>query len=346
MRKQILITCAIASTLLLSQNAIGQTWTNSGGDIYNDIGTNNVGIGLSIGAALPHRLNINGDIGFENGNAYRHMWGHSDHGLAIYSKNSWTDGSGILLDAAGGPVNGAISFISNPATATDNSFAFINNNGGSWYWLTLITGEGDLSIRGSSIQYGPGAWWNRYLKGNTSESFAIFANTDWSQGAGIMLNGNTASSGPGDVAIVAGNGGGQGGNMSFARWNGSGWTTNMFIDKDGKIAIGSVPTPAGYRLYVQEGILTEKIKVALSNDPTNWSDFVFADDYDLRSINDVEEYIKKNKHLPEIPSTEEVHANGLDLAQMDAKLLQKIEELTLYIIQQQKEIEKLKAKMN
>lgn len=178
---------------------------------------------------------------------------------------------------------------------------------------------------------------------------AIFAKTGWHEGAGIMLNGaQHPTSGQGDIVLVA-NGNGNGGAIYFSKWSGGqfgGWTTNMAIEKDGKVIVGSVPTPAGYRLYVQEGILTEKVKVAMSNDPTNWSDFVFADDYELRSINDVEEYIKKNKHLPEIPSTEEVHANGLDLAQMDAKLLQKIEELTLYIIQQQKEIEKLKAKMN
>jgi hypothetical protein len=96
---------------------------------------------------------------------------------------------------------------------------------------------------------------------------------------------------------------------------------------------------------VEDGILTERIKVALPSDPTNWSDFVFADDYKLRSLDEVEDFIKENKHLPEIPSTEEVHKEGLDLAQMDAKLLQKVEELTLYVIQQQKEIDYLKSKI-
>lgn len=114
----------------------------------------------------------------------------------------------------------------------------------------------------------------------------------------------------------------------------------------GQVAIGNVSIPnSNYKLFVEKGILTEKVKVALKNDATNWSDFVFADDYKLKSLNEVEAYIKDNKHLPEIPSTKEVHENGLDLAEMDAKLLQKVEELTLYIIRQQKEIEELKAKM-
>ena len=104
----------------------------------------------------------------------------------------------------------------------------------------------------------------------------------------------------------------------------------------------SFTTPAGYNLYVSKGILTEKLKVANSADVMNWSDFVFNKDYKLRSLHDVESYINANKHLPEIPSAKEVGEEGIDVAAMDARLLQKIEELTLYIIQQQKEIDELK----
>ncbi len=98
----------------------------------------------------------------------------------------------------------------------------------------------------------------------------------------------------------------------------------------------------GYSLYVQGGILTEKIKVASHTDGTNWSDFVFDKSYKLRSLRDVEKFISKNHHLPEIPSAEEVKENGVDLLEMDAKLLQKIEELTLYMIDMKKENEQLK----
>jgi len=104
----------------------------------------------------------------------------------------------------------------------------------------------------------------------------------------------------------------------------------------------ALPTPGNYRLYVTGGILTEKIKVALKADAVNWSDFVFAKDYKLRSLCEVEAYVNANKHLPEIPSSEEVYRDGIDLVQMDAKLLMKIEELTLYMIEMKKEIEVLK----
>jgi len=72
-----------------------------------------------------------------------------------------------------------------------------------------------------------------------------------------------------------------------------------------------------------------------------WSDFVFDEDYELKSLAEVEAYIVANKHLPDVPSEEEVLANGLDLGEMQAIQQQKIEELTLYIIQQQKQMDAL-----
>ncbi|RIV21659.1 bZIP transcription factor [Fibrisoma montanum] len=95
-------------------------------------------------------------------------------------------------------------------------------------------------------------------------------------------------------------------------------------------------TPAGYRLFVADGILTEKVKVAVKNS-SDWSDYVFADDYKLRSLESVEAFVKANKHLPGVPSAEQVVSEGVDMAKMDAKLLEKIEELTLYMIQLKKD---------
>lgn len=108
------------------------------------------------------------------------------------------------------------------------------------------------------------------------------------------------------------------------------------------VKIGSnINTPSGYKLYVEDGILTEKVKVAVANS-TDWADFVFEPTYKLTSIYDVEKYISVNKHLPGVPSASEVVESGLDVAKTDAMLLQKIEELTLYIIDLQKQIDELK----
>jgi hypothetical protein len=111
-----------------------------------------------------------------------------------------------------------------------------------------------------------------------------------------------------------------------------------------KVLIGSAPMVGNYGLYVENGILTEKVKIALKS-TTQWADFVFASRYKLRSLNDVEAFIKKNHHLPDVPSAEKVAKDGLDLADMMKIQMQKIEELTLYIIAQQKEINALKAKV-
>ncbi|MFI5148198.1 MAG: hypothetical protein ACHQRM_00580 [Bacteroidia bacterium] len=95
--------------------------------------------------------------------------------------------------------------------------------------------------------------------------------------------------------------------------------------------------PAGYKLYVQTGILTEKVKVAL-NASSDWSDYVFEKSYKLRSLEDVKSFVEKNKHLPGVPSASELmEQGGFDIGKMDAKLLEKIEELTLYSVQLKEE---------
>jgi hypothetical protein len=70
---------------------------------------------------------------------------------------------------------------------------------------------------------------------------------------------------------------------------------------------------------------------------TNWADFVFHENYNLRPLSEVNDFIQKNKHLPEIPTAAEVKNEGVNLGEMQTKLLQKVEELTLYLIQQQQE---------
>lgn len=111
--------------------------------------------------------------------------------------------------------------------------------------------------------------------------------------------------------------------------------------QNGSIRIGNVSMPTGYKLYVAEGILTEKVKVALASSGS-WADYVFADNYNLMSLSEVEKFIKTNKHLPNVPSADELAKDGLDLGKMQALQMEKIEELTLYMIEMKKEIETLK----
>lgn len=116
--------------------------------------------------------------------------------------------------------------------------------------------------------------------------------------------------------------------------------TEMVFDGNGNIGIGT-SNPGSSKLAVNGKIRAKEIKVESSG----WSDFVFYDNYKLKTLEKVEQHINEKGHLPEIPSEAEVIENGINLGEMNAKLLQKIEELTLYLIQQNKEIKELKEKI-
>lgn len=110
----------------------------------------------------------------------------------------------------------------------------------------------------------------------------------------------------------------------------------MRLDANGNLGIGT-PIPA-YKLSVNGKVGAEEFVVVPDMPP----DFVFEDDYALRSLEEVEQYIDEHGHLPEIPSAAEMQADGVGLGAMQMKLLQKIEELTLYLIEQQQQIVELK----
>lgn len=99
----------------------------------------------------------------------------------------------------------------------------------------------------------------------------------------------------------------------------------------------------GYLLYVQKGIRSERVKVDIA-EKSGWADYVFLDNYDLLPITELAKYIDENKHLPGVPTSEEVMQNGLDLAESNRMLLEKVEELSLYIIELNARIEALENK--
>ena len=104
------------------------------------------------------------------------------------------------------------------------------------------------------------------------------------------------------------------------------------------VGIGTVNT-GSFKLAVEGKIGAREVRVTNANP---WPDYVFNNQYKLISLTSLEEYIRKNNRLPNIPSAQEVKENGIELGQMNAKLLEKIEELTLYVIDLKKEIEQLK----
>jgi hypothetical protein len=129
----------------------------------------------------------------------------------------------------------------------------------------------------------------------------------------------------------------------------AGWPTSaaygmiMSLKANGKFYLGTNPDAAcgdcsEYRMFVKDGIRTEKVKVDVAT-ANGWADYVFKKDYRLRTLEEVEKHIAEKGHLPNIPSATEVEKNGINLGEMDVKLLEKIEELTLYSIEQNKQLQ-------
>lgn len=118
-------------------------------------------------------------------------------------------------------------------------------------------------------------------------------------------------------------------------WGKGSTNTSITIDNNGNTGIGTTVTK-GYKLAVAGSMVAESVTVKLQS---TWPDYVFAKDYELPTLKETEQHIKEKGHLPGIPSAEEVKANGVNLGEMNAKLLKKIEELTLILIQLNEKVE-------
>jgi len=191
---------------------------------------------------------------------------------------------------------------------------------------TLNVGIGGASVPAAQVHF------NSNISGDTLKITNSTTGHNSGDGLELRTNGNAA-------ALVNR----ENSTLDFGTNN----TTRIRIRQDGNVVIGNVGAlnvPAGYKLYVEQGVLTEKVKVAVKTS-ADWSDYVFADNYPLRSIEEVKAFVNTNDHLPGLPSASEVVSEGIDVAKMDAKLLEKIEELTLYIFQLNERISKLEDEM-
>ncbi len=125
---------------------------------------------------------------------------------------------------------------------------------------------------------------------------------------------------------------------NYLEVNGGG---NSYIK--GRLAVKGTDIPAGYDFAVDGKAIMEEVKVKMSG---SWPDYVFAPEYELKSLKETESFITENHHLPNMPSAEEVAENGISLGEMNRLLVEKVEELTLYLLEIKSENEDLSNRLS
>lgn len=205
---------------------------------------------------------------------------------------------------------------------TSNGVALLSSDNASVYGIRNMTYVSSLH----RFVGGP-VWTDAHLTVADGNNQNLSIGNDWINNNGMLLNAHTDN----HSAHVG---------MSFA--------ASKFYFHGGHVQIGTVNNPSPnvkYRLYVEDGILTERVKVAVSTDAVNWSDYVFEPDYHLLHLDSVQQFTQQNCHLPGMPSADEVYKEGIDMAEMDALLLKQIEELWLQLFLLKEENQELKKQL-
>lgn len=254
-----------------------------------------------------------------------------------------TAGGARILSAQGNtaanPAIGFQSTVSTTATAqndtgggngifrpTNNTMAFSTNS----LERMRINSVGNVGIGTSS----PAA--RLHIMGSSNTSFQFDASSSTSgYTAAFRLNDTGLSIGHNSTVR----------NLTFVNSLG----VNMTIEQGGRVGVGTQNFPqtigssdiSAYKLFVKGGILTDELRVA-----TGWADYVFEDNYNLKPLSEVESFIEANGHLPNVPSAKEVEVEGISVGEMAKIQQEKIEELTLYIIELNKKLEILEAKLD
>jgi hypothetical protein len=279
-------------------------WTISGNSIYNN-NTANVGIGTT---APSEKLHVKGDARVD----------------------APTNTVGIDFNLYAGDNQGAtIRFYDNLIAPVQTGSISSNVNQMMFFRsgnFMMLTDEG-LGILNASpltrlhITTGQDAG-----LANTSNGFVMLGNAT---GANVILDNNEI----------------------IARNNSAG--ADLFIQNDGgnvilcgseqgAVGIGvnsGASIPAGYLLAIDGKVMSEEVNVQLSG---NWPDYVFEKNYHLPAFDSLRQFVNTHKHLPNIPTAADVEKNGIALGDMQKKMMEKIEELTLYVLKLEEEISKLK----
>jgi hypothetical protein len=315
---------------------------------------------IGIGTTTPnHLLHVNGGdlfvqsssglirFGYQGSNEWQmattgggadlRWYTTTDGGTTITPRHYFSQNGNMGIGGFSGPgvPLGRLDVIGAGATSVTNTFLLRNNLGDT---LVRMRDDGRMGIGYNGSSYGRtlnmgGTGINFYTANEAAFGGAVFP-TDTS----LILWSNSAAN---NYLVLQ------------PSWGNTGvgtYTPNAKFHVNGAQLIGgnAERIATGYQLSVAGKIIAEEVKIQLR---ASWPDYVFGKNYKLMPLDELEESINKNKHLPNIPSAAEVEKDGISLGDMNKRLMEKVEELTLYIIDLNKKnntlaekVEKLEAK--
>lgn len=321
--------------LLVTFFAKSQQWATTGNDIYN---TNSGNVGIGISGGLTEKLTINGSMQFfDDQNTYSYTKIRMLNRLSILStgnpNNDWNRGligQGITWDN----LNNVWSV--DGGAYSDFAAVRFDNGGAMGFYTRPTTGSSYTLTQSAMDAY-------KRISIASDGRVGIGRNPEFQFDVVGISRFGAANNTNANVIIQGGGGAGYTawwitGATGFLQIGGHGYTEPSMgainIDNGGNVSIGTTNN-FGYKLAVNGHAIFTEAKVKLY---ANWPDYVFHKDYNLMPLDKLETFIRQNNHLPNLPSAKEVEKNGgIELGNMSAKLLEKIEELTLYIIELKKE---------
>lgn len=292
----------------------GNTFIGKGAGAINN-GNNNVFLGLNAGASQSgsNKLFIeNTDL--DSANAL--IYGRFDINYLRANAKTEVYSTSINFPAFKGVKSHA------PGILTDEPGVLGQNTVVDYWGIGVLGRGGYIGVKGEVTGSSNGAYIGMHGLSNSPNNGTNY---------GLLVEAGNAATNYGIYSVASG------GLTNYAGY----FQGNLFAS--GNVGIGTTVYATGYKLSVDGKIACEEVLVDLSGD---WPDYVFESSYNLTPLDELRSFISHHGHLPGIPSAAEVKEKGIELGEMNKALLQKIEELTLYILDQEKRIQKMEAKLS